>query len=179
MSCHKKNHRGLKIFLQVFIYVAIVLIIHLLLHYNANVSASKPLPPKDLRLLPLSNTELDVDIYPPDVNPVDGEVIGEPTRYNISYEFRIWKYKTKREEISLEQSTGIAITYMKMESPLNFKSFKDKPANVIDYVYNIMSAPTFATRKSRSPVPLNTCANNICVDSLTSLTNFKNEKFSS
>ena len=35
--------------------------------------APKPGPPTDLRILPLSNTELDVDIYPPDTgNKVGG-----------------------------------------------------------------------------------------------------------
>ena len=164
-------------YVVVFTFLVVVVFVCLPFDPARMAEASRPLPPKDLRLLPLSNTELDVDIYPPDVTPTDGEVIGEPTRYNISYEFRVWKDNTRIEQISLEQRTGIVITYMKMDIPLHFKS--SEPNKAIDYVFSIMSKSNFAHRKSRSPVPLDTCAHGICAVSLTSVKDFKVTNFGS
>ena len=79
--------------------------------------APKPGPPTDLRILPLSNTELDVDIYPPDTGNKVDSVVGEPTRYNISYEFRMWKSKTNVQELILHQTSGVVMTTMRMINP--------------------------------------------------------------
>ena len=83
---------------------------------NAVATLGKPGAPKDVILLPLSNTELDVDILPSDSIPIPGEVVGEPTRYNISYEFRIWKNKTNVQRVQIRQATGIVISFMRMKS---------------------------------------------------------------
>ena len=100
----------------------------------ANALKGAPPAPKDIQLLPVSNTELDVDIIPEKPSVVQGEATGEPTRYNISYEFRVWKNKTKVQEIRIRQKTGIVISFMRMHSPPYFAEFKNKPIEVVDYV---------------------------------------------
>ena len=122
--------------------------------------APKPGPPTDLRILPLSNTELDVDIYPPDTGNKVDSVVGEPTRYNISYEFRMWKSKTNVQELILHQTSGVVMTTMRMINPGRIDVLvRESLMEAIDYVYSNMrvNAPS-----SDAPVALGTCQNQIC-----------------
>ena len=138
--------------------------------------SGQPAKPKDIRLLPLSNTELDVDILPSDSIAAPGDPLGEPTRYNISYEFRVWKKKTNVQKISIKHSTGIVISFMRMVSPPCFYKYENKSMEIVDYVYNIMSKESKATddRGSDPPVPINTCQGLICSFGLKKIEKFKN-----
>ncbi len=132
-----------------------------------------PPAPKDVILLPLSNTELDVEIVPSDTVRVPMEPTGEPTRYNISYEFRVWKKKTNVQEIKIRQVTGIVISFMRMHAPPVFSMYEQTPMKLVDYVYGLMGNHT-----SDTPAPLNTCEQNICSYGLKKLDKFKNEVIS-
>ena len=140
----------------------------------ANALKGAPPPPKDIQLLPVSNTELDVDIIPEKAVVVKNEPTGEPTRYNISYEFRIWKNKTKVQEIKIRQKTGVVISFMRMHSPPYFAEFKNKPMEVVDYVFELMRDHSIDAN-----APLDTCKSGLCSYGLRTLSGFKNEIISS
>ena len=83
---------------------------------HPELSASlAPGAPADLRILPLSDAQLDVDIHPSTSEKRNAVLSGDPTRYNISYEFRMWKKNTNVQKISIHQSSGIVVSMMRME----------------------------------------------------------------
>ena len=116
-----------------------------------------PGAPNDLRILPLTDTQLDVDIHPAQSVAPNGEMIGEPTRYNISYQFRMWRKNTNVQLLSIEQSSGLVLSTMRMPSAPNFNLFTSTPEKVVDYVYQ-----TMGNGSSSAPAPLGTCARGIC-----------------
>ena len=124
-------------------------------------------------LLPVSNTELDVDIIPEKPSVVQGEFSLVNLLGTISVTSFVWKNKTKVQEIRIRQKTDCNLIYANALPPY-FAEFKNKPIEVVDYVFELMRDHSIDTVAS-----LDTCKSGICSYGLRALSGFKNEIISS
>ncbi len=96
MNKYRPYHRNNMLFMKIIIIIIICTIPTNLQFTNAQQQTNntvatsvkgKPGAPKDVILLPLSNTELDVDILPSDSIPIPGEISSSKWK-------RIYPYST-------------------------------------------------------------------------------------